>query len=134
MSATAPTTSAATDTGRERRCHGWCGQLLPADDHRTFKVVEPDGRLREFCDSECLRRFYLDQWQDRLRSLGQGGAVPARPGAPAGPPPHPPAASPGTARDTAVWRSPPPVGREAHTPLFPQRTRESMTKTHLPIW
>jgi hypothetical protein len=29
----------------------------------SFVVIEPDGTLRQFCDSDCLRQFYAWQFE-----------------------------------------------------------------------
>jgi hypothetical protein len=60
--------SEATDV--RRRCSGYCGAPIPSDKQNTYTVIEPDGRLRVFCDSDCLRFFYLDAWRAFLRSEG----------------------------------------------------------------
>ena len=52
-----------------RRCSG-CHLPLRTDRDNTFKVIEPSGRLRVFCDSDCLRFFYLDDWRAFLRGEG----------------------------------------------------------------
>jgi hypothetical protein len=43
-----------------RRCHGYCGLPIPADNGTTYTVIGPDGTLREFCDGDCLGTYYLE--------------------------------------------------------------------------
>ena len=47
-----------SETTTQRRCHGYCGLPIPPDKPTTYTVIEPSGRLLEFCDSDCLQAYY----------------------------------------------------------------------------
>jgi hypothetical protein len=49
-----------SETTPRRRCSGYCGLPIPAGKLNTYQVIEPSGRLREFCDGDCLGTYYLE--------------------------------------------------------------------------
>jgi hypothetical protein len=62
-----------SETTTQRRCHGYCGLPIPPDKPTTYTVIEPSGRLLEFCDSDCLQAYYQqaqEAAEDRIVRLG----------------------------------------------------------------
>lgn len=42
----------------DQRCNKCGGEL-----RGHFTVIYPDGLLRQFCDSDCLRTWFADEWE-----------------------------------------------------------------------